>query len=527
MGFIRRHKKLSILAFILLVFINFGLFGTGYKLVQKKWHLWVPSYLAGREPDIPVPPGTPIDVIVMLGDHFEPYLGAPERPVAVERVREWYVRFPEMASLHRDADGNPPQHTFFYPYDELDPGLLHTLADLCYQGYGEIELHLHHLDDTEETVSLRYLDSQVQYAKVGASIFPGDPFRRGFGFIHGNWALDNSVILPDGSNRCGVNNELQVLNQTGCYADFTFPAVNSDAQPKTINQIYYATDDPERPKSYNTGVEVQVGKEPSGDLMIIHGILGFNFKDRRHGLRPSYDDGSITNLFPGDPVRVDYWVDTGVHVRGRPEWIFVKLYTHGISPYDTEANLGEAAHKMYSYLESKYNDGTQYRLHYATAREFYNIIKAAEAGKSGNPNNYRDFEIAPPLNRLLRCNTLYEPIVYQENEVELAWQDSTKVEIDFRFKHFLGLKGTLSRMNYQVDEEEGWAEWELASEKPVQIEVDLPQGFLVSNAVKEDLPSDKDSFLSARYLLTSIPVPGRATQSIRVSWKESSTLKEN
>jgi hypothetical protein len=26
----------------------------------------------------------------------------------------------------------------------------------------------------------------------------------------------------------------------------------------------------------------------------------------------------------------------------------------------------------------------------------YNIIKAAEAGKSGNPNDWRDFELPPP-----------------------------------------------------------------------------------------------------------------------------------
>ena len=37
-----------------------------------------------------------------------------------------------------------------------------------------------------------------------------------------------------------------------------------------------------------------------------------------------------------------------------------------------------------------------------TAREAYNIVKAAEAGRSGNPNDYRDFELAPPPHRTLR-----------------------------------------------------------------------------------------------------------------------------
>jgi hypothetical protein len=35
-------------------------------------------------------------------------------------------------------------------------------------------------------------------------------------------------------------------------------------------------------------------------------------------------------------------------------------------------------------------------LHYVTAREVYNIIKAAEAGLTGSPHDYRDYELPPP-----------------------------------------------------------------------------------------------------------------------------------
>ncbi len=53
---------------------------------------------------------------------------------------------------------------------------------------------------------------------------------------------------------------------------------------------------------------------------------------------------------------------------------------------------------MFEYLESRYNDGENYVLHYVSAREMYNIAKAAEAGETGNPHNYRDYEIPrPPL----------------------------------------------------------------------------------------------------------------------------------
>lgn len=58
--------------------------------------------------------------------------------------------------------------------------------------------------------------------------------------------------------------------------------------------------------------------------------------------------------------------------------------------------LGDAADAMFSHLETAYNDGERYVLHYVTAREVYNIIKAAEAGRSGNPNDYRDYLLPPP-----------------------------------------------------------------------------------------------------------------------------------
>ena len=51
---------------------------------------------------------------------------------------------------------------------------------------------------------------------------------------------------------------------------------------------------------------------------------------------------------------------------------------------------------MFTYLESKYNDGKNYVLHYVSAREMYNIAVAAEAGKTGNPGEYRDFKIPRP-----------------------------------------------------------------------------------------------------------------------------------
>ena len=63
--------------------------------------------------------------------------------------------------------------------------------------------------------------------------------------------------------------------------------------------------------------------------------------------------------------------------------------------------LGDHRHNMHSYLESKYNDGDNYVLHYVSAREMYNIAKAAEAEQEGNPNEYRDYILAKPLYKKL------------------------------------------------------------------------------------------------------------------------------
>ena len=82
-----------------------------------------------------------------------------------------------------------------------------------------------------------------------------------------------------------INNELVLLRELGCYADFTLPSAPSDTQTRTINSIYYATDDPLRPqvaRPWRAGVAV--GGQASGDLMIVQGPLALNWAQRRAGV---------------------------------------------------------------------------------------------------------------------------------------------------------------------------------------------------------------------------------------------------
>src|SRR5437764_806781 len=64
-------------------------------------------------------------------------------------------------------------------------------------------------------------------------------------FIHGNSGLDNGA----GAEFCGVSTELRLVRELGCFADFTFPSLYSNAQPRVVNRIYMAHDD-QAPKSY-------------------------------------------------------------------------------------------------------------------------------------------------------------------------------------------------------------------------------------------------------------------------------------
>jgi hypothetical protein len=163
-----------------------------------------------------------------------------------------------------------------------------------------------------------------------------------------------------------------------------------------LNSIYYAKDDPMKPKSYSRGIDVGVNTPPSnGDLMLIQGPLTIDLRNWKRIFYPAIENAGIEgNRYPS-VFRVDDWIRANVHVKGKPDWIFVKTHTHGAARSSMQMFLGEPMDQLHSHLESKYNDGKEYCLHYVTAREAYNIIKAAEAGMDGNPNEYRDYLIKP------------------------------------------------------------------------------------------------------------------------------------
>lgn len=331
-----------------------------------------------------------VHVILCFVDHFEPKWEQPIKEIERRRVETWVRKYPALARRHRDGDGKYPQHSWFYAAEEYEPEYLEGFRLLCKEGFGEIELHLHHEKDTSEGVFGKIMEALEKFGRHGAFITEENPQRTAYAFIHGNWALDNSH--KHGIN-CGVNDELTILEKTGCYADFTLPAAPSSCQTKKINSIYYALDDPQKPKSHDTGVDVEVNKSCNGGLLIIQGPLMLDWKRKKYNILPTIENSAISGRNPATRNRIDMWVKRNIHVKGKGDWLFIKVHCHGAQERDEDALLGKGADEMYSYLEEIYNDGKKWKLHYVTARECYNIIKAAEAGMNDDPNEYRDFVI--------------------------------------------------------------------------------------------------------------------------------------
>src|SRR5207237_7898377 len=92
-----------------------------------------------------------------LAEHFEPSMTHEGRLADLgeqkERLRRWCEDYPRLAGPWRDSDGRPFQHTYFFPAEQYNESLIRRLADHCREGWGEIEIHLHHglhVPDTAE-----------------------------------------------------------------------------------------------------------------------------------------------------------------------------------------------------------------------------------------------------------------------------------------------------------------------------------------------------------------------------------------
>ncbi len=316
------NKKAVVITALIVIlaaglFIGPSLARLGWQLTYWKAYIWAPAYWNRRTND-PAIADNQKHLIFILTDHYEHGIGES----AAKRNEEWCRRFRVISDQNRDDFGNRFRYTWFYPYDHHNDAIMVELSRMAYLGYGETEMHWH-IPPAPTFNSTNWgaeLETAISwYQQFGAMISSGDEPQTHFAYIAGNWDLDAGRRA---GRTHGITNQIAELYQHGCYADFTFPAVGSLAQPSTINSIYYVEDDCSSPKSYDVGIEARVGMTIDNELMIFEGPCGINWGE--HLLY-----GALESDPRFTPDRVDRWIDANIHVAGRPEWVFVKISSHG------------------------------------------------------------------------------------------------------------------------------------------------------------------------------------------------------
>jgi hypothetical protein len=338
----------------------------------------------------------PLHLVIGLADHFEPMnrTGTRGRPVdrgePERRLKNWCQEYPAAVGAWRDDEGQPLRHTYFYPAEEFDEALIDRLAEFCHAGWGEIEIHLHHgveAPDTAEKTTRALVEFRDALAARGCLSQEDGAGPPRYGFVHGNWALANS----DHGRFCGVDEEMQILADTGCYADFTLPAPSS-AQIGKINALYECGQHLNQRAPHRKGVDLQRGRTPHNFPLIVQGPLLIDFRRRRRGWPfPGIENGELSGINPPTLRRLRLWRDAAITVRGRPDWLFIKLHCHGLEPQDESAMLGSSIQNFLRELVEGPGNRTEYRVHFVTMREMVNIALADCDGREGNPGEYRDY----------------------------------------------------------------------------------------------------------------------------------------
>lgn len=352
------------------------------KLEEKQLHRWLGPWAKDRFSSRTRHGEAITDVLFCLCDHHEPLWGGEPRSRALERVERWRTSYPKLARGLEDSGGRGPRHTFFFPGDQYDGAFLEGLGELAQHGHGEFEVHLHHEDDTGESLRAKLDETLENFGRHGLlPVVDGQPR---WCFIHGNWCLANA--RTDGRH-CGVDAELPLLWSLGCYADFTFPSAPDESQPGLVNVFAQPTGDLARRRAYEDAEPVRVGTKRRDELLFIQGPLALARRPGSLGVR--IENGDLQGNDPPTVHRFRTWLKQHVHVLGRPEWCFIKVHTHGSPEKNAFAMLGEPTRRFHEDIlaECKLRG---LRLHYVSARELVNVAQAAMAGASGDPRAHLD-----------------------------------------------------------------------------------------------------------------------------------------
>ena len=361
---------------------------------------WLPAYCwqrLFRRPSW----GRPIHLIICVADHFEPSIvpngemAYAHRDEQERRLERWCKEYPKAVQDLPDSDGKLFCHTYFFPAEQYQESQIERLAGFCKQGWGEIEIHLHHgmeTPDTSENARRQLIEFRDLLVSHGCLSQMDGRDQPRYAFVHGNFALANSA-----RNRyCGVDDEMQVLSDTGCYADFTLPSAPSVSQIAKINALYECKQPLNKHAAHRYGEDLAVRRRPEVLPLIVQGPLMLNFSRRRKSWPfPGIENGELTGVQPPTLERLKLWIQAAITVKGRSDWLFIKLHCHGMDPRDDEVMLGAPLRQFLTELKELAGKWGPYQVHFVSAREMVNIILAACDGREGNPGDYRDHRLIP------------------------------------------------------------------------------------------------------------------------------------
>jgi hypothetical protein len=346
--------------------------------------IWLPHYLAKHIKETFCNTNITTHIYISICDHFEPYCNKADKHTARKRILTWVDKYPKIAERFIDSSGKHPRYTFFYPEEEYDFEDMKILGSMCDTGIGEVEIHLHHDNDTHENLKNLLLDYKKRlHEKHGLLSLDKITGEISYGFIHGNWALNNS--RPD-KKWCGIDDETSILLDTGCYADFTFPSAPSSTQTRKVNSIYYAKPNSNKSKAHNWGVNSQVGKINTG-LLMIQGPLCLDWSNRKFNILPRIENGDLCARNMLNKERLYRWLNQNIVVRCAPSHKFIKIYTHGAQDRNIEMifknNILENFFKTFLELAEE----CKAKIFFTSAREMVNVIKSLESAIE-NKENY-------------------------------------------------------------------------------------------------------------------------------------------
>jgi hypothetical protein len=338
-------------------------------------------------------------VIITVANHFEP-AWSPDGPLdhksQLRRLKEYRKIARATGDAVRDIDGTKFRHTNFYPAEQYNSDLLDIMADMQAEGLGEVEIHLHHgvdKPDTAENLERQLVEFRNTLAERHKCLSrAANDAQPKYAFVHGNLALANSC----GGRFCGVDNEMQILRDTGCYADMTLPSAPDQSQVQKINEIYEFTGAIDQPAPHREGLRLGSNHHVPQLPVIMQGPLVFNWTRTVKGIPvPRLDDGALVANQALDDGRFRRWMSANVTVQSRSDIVFVKLYCHGFFDHDQSACIGEDAARFFGKLVEDGEKSGKYSIRFASAREAFNIAMAANAGLNGDPNEYRNYVLRP------------------------------------------------------------------------------------------------------------------------------------